>query len=237
MRLDALLSDVMTAGWPATLATVTAFPRCLPPVHCGGGGAGNASTGVFYGRCLRRPKGFLHTWMLSSAILAETCLCLSVCLHPGLWSWWWSSNGQQVVVHLDPSNEENAFGKRTPPPSCPLPFGLVYLVCPCQCLPHPVASHRRKDEPATSGMESRKTLAGCPRLLEQRPNRGVLRAAASRRAGPHPPQILKGRGDGFLFGGPGDSETWCGDEPGRGRFASENAAAHTSRLGGRYRQR
>lgn len=44
-------------------------------------------------------------------MLAETCLCLSVCLHPGLWSWWWSSNGQQVVVHLDLSNEENAFGK------------------------------------------------------------------------------------------------------------------------------
>lgn len=33
MRLGALLSDVKTAGWRATLATVTAFLAALLPVH------------------------------------------------------------------------------------------------------------------------------------------------------------------------------------------------------------
>lgn len=85
MRLDALLSDVMTAGLWATLATVTISLAAFPPVHCGGGGAGIASTGVSVAVASDGRRASLHTWMLRSAILAETCLCLclSVCLHPG----------------------------------------------------------------------------------------------------------------------------------------------------------
>lgn len=82
MRLDALLSDVMTAGWPATLATVTAFPRCLPPVHCGGGGAGIASTGVSMvvasdGRRVAFTPGC--SFLRSSQRRVCACVCPSVC--------------------------------------------------------------------------------------------------------------------------------------------------------------
>ena len=84
-------------------------------------------------------------------------------------------------------------------------------------------------------MESKEALAVALACLNKGRTRGVLPAAASRRAGSHPPQILKWRGDGFLFGGPGNSETWWGDGQGRGRFASENAArAHSTLVvGGR----
>jgi hypothetical protein len=64
----------------------------------------------------------------------------------------------------------------------------------------------------------------------------LLAVAASRLAGPHPPQILTECGGGFLFGSPGDPETWWGRGQGRGRFASKNAA-HEKKVGARYHKR
>lgn len=207
MRLDALLSDVMTAEWRATLAIVTASSTC----------PGGRQRG-------RRDRNRIYWLVCGHASDGRRPLHLGAqFFHPCLWSLHWPS-GEQVVVHFGHVQRRECLWLGPPHPCY-----TAHLVCPCQCLPHPVASLRRTGEPAYIGGIGVKRDAGrCPRLLEQRPNRGVLRAAASRRAGPHPPQILTGRGDGFLFGGPGNSETWCGDGPGRGRFASENAAAHTA---------
>lgn len=220
MRLDALLSDVMTAERRATLAIVTASSTCTGRRQRGG----RDSNRIFTGLCVVVPptgEG-LYTWD------AHFFDPRSWSLHwPGRWS---AGSGTFWICHVQ---RRGCLWIVPPPPLC----YTVRLVCPGQCLPQSrrIAS---ADGRASSKRHGVKRDAGrCPRLPEQRPNRGVLRAAASRRAGPHPPQILTGRGDGFLIGGPGNSETWCGDGPGRGRFASENAAAHTGRFAGRYRQR
>lgn len=105
---------------------------------------------------LRRPKDF-------TSIPAEawTCVCLCVCASvymPQLWSlsrvwvWYWSS-GQQVGVHLDISDEGNAHASASR-----------------------ISSHRvgGRASQQQAGIESRRDARRCPRLLEQRPNRGVL---------------------------------------------------------------
>lgn len=120
----------------------------------------------------------------------------------------------------------------------PCRTGVLYLAWYVHVSASRISSHRIGGRASQQQAAwSQKTDAGrCPRLPEQRPNRGVLRAAASRRAGPHPPQILKGRGDGFLFGGPGNSETWWGRRARERALCFRKCCTH-KQVGGRYRQR
>jgi hypothetical protein len=57
MRLDALLSDVMTACWRATLATVIASLGCAPPVRVEAEEQESPLLGCLW-LCLQRPEGF-----------------------------------------------------------------------------------------------------------------------------------------------------------------------------------
>lgn len=137
MRLDALLSDVMTAGWPATLATVTAFPRCLPPVHCGGGGAGIASTGVSMTVASdgRRASSTPGCSVLPSS-QRRVCVCPSVCTPV-----YGRGGGRPMAAGSGTFGSvqrgECLWQVNLPPPPGPLPFGLLGMP-----MPVPPASRR-----------------------------------------------------------------------------------------------
>lgn len=138
--------------------------------------------------CLRRPKDFTTECTALGSSL-ETCTCVCPCVSAS-WMWslpsWWTGHWSSQQAGSCTSGRVRRGG---------LP--LASSLSPCQCLPPAVASHRiasadGRASNATSGIGAKRDAGRCPRLPEQRPNRGGLPAAASRRAGPHPAQNSEG---------------------------------------------
>lgn len=159
--------DGLLAGHPCDC---DCLPGCTPPpVHVKAEEQESHLLGCLRS-CLQRPKGLLRTWC-KCPVLRNPRMDVYVCVDSAYVC------TVNVLVLDWTGTRASPTGSRwwcciwTCPTSC-----AVYRVCPCQRLPHPVASRGRRSEPAASGhgVKRERWVARCPRLLEQRPNRGVL---------------------------------------------------------------